>query len=1035
MFMSARDDRSPKSLAVQQTVPRSAPAREKPPSQSAPAPKADFASLKWHFLTITSQIEALQDCDQLELSTAACRKGLAEIHHAIAEAMPRSAVESIESEIRLLRRRIEEVRANKNDGDALVDVERALSEIREVLGSLTPAEQITGYSEEISDLGTKLDQILRSNNNPAAAQKLEDKISALRALVSNVASNKTLAQLSEGVQLLSSEVDKIDRASNRRDHSAILERDIEALIAALQTESTVTEWPVAEQPADESTKYLESAICALSEQVEALADPHSDHLDPAENHLHDILRDLGAEQPVDESTNRTQSEPLASIAEPGSGHLDPVERHLHSILRDLEAEQPVDESTNRTQSEQLESIAEPHSGHLDPAGSDLHDIVRDLEAEQPVDESANRTRSEQLESIAEPHSGDLDPVERHLHSILRDLEAKQPVDESTNRTRSEPLESIAEPRSGHLDPAGSDLHDILRDLEAELSNFSESSPAPNPSGSATVESADQETSDSRLSRAEADHDIQDPIVATYQAASVRADEMALEDDLRAVHAASSAPEQMAAPYRPTEPAPATRAQSGLKKGLPNPFVDTSDEFQTMTFAPPTPGELREMTTPRASADVAAARELMPLEPRTRSSGRAATPAERLAMLESAIGEILPAPKEPVASSNVVAPARRTAETVATPPEKRTRSAQEIRLAELREGMRLSSKQAEKESSETISRKARAFLVGAGVVIGVVILGLGAFLAIHVLLGSGGSVSQATQNSSTNNSAQMPSNHAEPVETPPVQVEPPQSQPAANDDISRTISTAPVKVGLGVVQVPPGERLPDGIGGPILRSAAMKGDPAAAYEVGLRFAEGKGVAVNYGEAAKWLDRAVQAGVVPAAFEVGKLYEKGLGVAKDLDIARRYYTQAAERGNAGAMHNLAVIEADSGNHKSAAGWFRKAADHGVVDSQFNLAILYARGLGVEENLVQSYKWFSLAAAQGDRDAAERRDDIATRMDPKSLAEAKLAIQNFAIEPMPDDAVSVTTAPAGGWDKAQASTAKRASEQVAGKPAIAR
>jgi localization factor PodJL len=233
-------------------------------------------------------------------------------------------------------------------------------------------------------------------------------------------------------------------------------------------------------------------------------------------------------------------------------------------------------------------------------------------------------------------------------------------------------------------------------------------------------------------------------------------------------------------------------------------------------------------------------------------------------------------------------------------------------------MRSSSKQAEKERSEgsTISRRARAFLVGAGVIIGVVILGLGAFLAIHVLPGGGGSVSQATQNSSTNNSAQIASDHAEPVETSPVQVETTQSQPAANDDISRTISAAPVKVGLGVVQVPQGERLPDGIGGPILRGAAMKGDPAAAYEVGLRFAEGKGVAINYGEAAKWLDRAVQAGVVPAAFEIGKLYEKGLGVAKDLDIARRYYTQAAERGNAGAMHNLAVFEADSGNHKSAA-----------------------------------------------------------------------------------------------------------------------
>jgi|GEM_PF-6114590 len=213
-----------------------------------------------------------------------------------------------------------------------------------------------------------------------------------------------------------------------------------------------------------------------------------------------------------------------------------------------------------------------------------------------------------------------------------------------------------------------------------------------------------------------------------------------------------------------------------------------------------------------------------------------------------------------------------------------------------------------------------------------------------------------------------------------------------------------------------EQLPDSIGGLMLRSAAVKGNPATAYEVGLRFAEGKGVPVNYSEAAKWLDRAAQAGVVPAAFELGKLYEKGLGVTKDMDIARRYYTQAAERGNAGAMHNLAVFDAggDGGSpdFKSAAQWFRKAADRGVVDSQFNLGILYARGVGVEQNLVESYKWFSLAAAKADRDAAERRDEVARRLDPKSLAEAKLAIQSFAVEPMPDDAVNVATPP-GGWD----------------------
>ena len=264
--------------------------------------------------------------------------------------------------------------------------------------------------------------------------------------------------------------------------------------------------------------------------------------------------------------------------------------------------------------------------------------------------------------------------------------------------------------------------------------------------------------------------------------------------------------------------------------------------------------------------------------------------------------------------------------------------------------------------------------------------------------------------------------------------PPQAAatPVTASDITGSIPILPAAGGkLAMIAVPAGERLPDGIAGPALRAAALKGDPAAAYEIGMRFAEGKGIAPNLDEAAKWYDRAAQAGVVPAIFRLGSFYEKGLSVKKDVDIARRYYLQAAERGSAKAMHNLAVLDADGGgkgaDYKSAAQWFRKAADRGVADSQFNLGILYARGIGVEQNLAESFKWFSLAAAQGDADSGRKRDDIAKRLDAQSLAAARLAIQTFTPEPQPDDAVNVA-APAGGWDPAQANPTKPAGKQAA-------
>lgn len=259
-------------------------------------------------------------------------------------------------------------------------------------------------------------------------------------------------------------------------------------------------------------------------------------------------------------------------------------------------------------------------------------------------------------------------------------------------------------------------------------------------------------------------------------------------------------------------------------------------------------------------------------------------------------------------------------------------------------------------------------------------------------------------------------------------ETPAASPAANGDVTGSIPAASSK--FGTAEIPSTETLPEAIGGPILRAAALKGDPTAAYEIGVRYAEGKGVTANLEEAAKWYDRAAQAGVVPAMFRLGTLYEKGTGVKKDAATAQHYYLQAADRGNAKAMHNLAVLFADGGgngsDYKTAVQWFRKAADRGVADSQFNLGILYARGIGVEQNLAESYKWFSLAAAQGDVDAGHKRDDIAKRLDAQSLAAAQLATQTFTPEQQPNDAVNVATPP-GGWDTAGQATAVRPAKPI--------
>ena len=904
----------------------------------------DFSSLERHLFKITSQIEALQRPDGIEQSIATFRTELSEIRAAITEAMPRRAIESIETEIRSLARRIDDNRQSTVDAPALANIERALAEIREVLRSLTPAEQLAGYDEAIRNLGAKLDMILRANDDPSTVRQLEDAIVALRAIVSNVASNDALARLSDDVHLLSSKVDQLTRSGDNSDSFAMLEQRIAALTAALETR---------ERPLpNDNSEQLEGALRALSDRIDRM-----------------------------------------QVGNDNASAFAHLEQRVSYLL------------------ERLEASNDPNAGNLGRVEEGLQDILRHLE-------------------------------NQHL-AFARFTESSRPAPEPQD--------------PGPKDP---DLIDLVK----------------------------RELSDIRFSHSETGRHTQDSLEAVHNTLGHVVDRLSMiEGDLRTVRSAPppppvTAPAPAPAAVEPEAAAPRVAMPPQAKPELPNPaaaqspFVAAPRDFRAIEppalAAPPPPLAISEILVPHAAAPRAAiAPDLPPdhpLEPGTRPSGRIASPSERIAASESAISEIPNAPKQPVSSSSFIAAARRAAQAAAAQPAADAKGSAKSKGKD-------KTKDANNEPS-TITSKIRSVLVAASVVVIV----LGTFkMAMTLLDGSSAPTSApAIENSGDQPAATQPPadsgarpaapdqdtpsltsptpigrqslNRAAPsapeatasIEIPQVPSAPAAS-PVAPNDITGSIA-APLATAnghkLSTVQVPPTEKLPDGIGGPMLRAAALKGDPTAAYEIGLRFAEGKGLAPNLDEAAKWYDRAARAGVVPAIFRLGTLYEKGLGVKKDADIARRYYLQAAERGNAKAMHNMAVLDADGGgngaDYKSASQWFRKAADRGVADSQFNLGILYARGIGVEQNLAESFKWFSLAAAQGDADAGHKRDDIAKRLDVQSLAAAKLAIQTFTPEPQPDDAVNVPT-PSGGWDSAPtpSAAAKPAAKPVAIKRAAAR
>jgi len=198
-------------------------------------------------------------------------------------------------------------------------------------------------------------------------------------------------------------------------------------------------------------------------------------------------------------------------------------------------------------------------------------------------------------------------------------------------------------------------------------------------------------------------------------------------------------------------------------------------------------------------------------------------------------------------------------------------------------------------------------------------------------------------------------------------------------------------------------------GPVaLREAAQAGDAKALFEVGSRYADGRGLKADMAQAAKWYEKSAELGFAPAQFRIGNFYEKGMGVERDIAKAKTWYQLSAAQGNASAMHNLAVLFAmgadGATDNESAARWFTAAADLGVKDSQFNLGILAAKGVGTTQSLEESYKWFALVAKAGDRDAAAKRDEIANSLRPEQLEKARATVDLWKAKPLDPEANTV-------------------------------
>ncbi|MBJ7535072.1 sel1 repeat family protein [Rhodomicrobium vannielii ATCC 17100] len=176
----------------------------------------------------------------------------------------------------------------------------------------------------------------------------------------------------------------------------------------------------------------------------------------------------------------------------------------------------------------------------------------------------------------------------------------------------------------------------------------------------------------------------------------------------------------------------------------------------------------------------------------------------------------------------------------------------------------------------------------------------------------------------------------------------------------------------------------------LTNAASRGDREAQFRIASRFLREENGQSDPATASRWLARAAEQGHAESQFVLASLYERGAGVPKNEDQAVGLYRRAAAVGHVRAMHNLAVLltaHETPEDYKQAAALFTAAAQAGVTDSQFNLALLYERGLGLAKDYQKAFFWYEVASREGDKDAiraAERVKHLLTAAEMQAAQE---------------------------------------------------
>jgi TPR repeat protein len=141
------------------------------------------------------------------------------------------------------------------------------------------------------------------------------------------------------------------------------------------------------------------------------------------------------------------------------------------------------------------------------------------------------------------------------------------------------------------------------------------------------------------------------------------------------------------------------------------------------------------------------------------------------------------------------------------------------------------------------------------------------------------------------------------------------------------------------------------------------------EIQFQYARGlhKSGSRHLEEARKWYRKAADQGMVISIYAMGTSYEFANTAMPDYNSAMAWYRKAAAQGSALAELRIAYLMMPRimgpGNPGQAFQIYQRLAETGMPDAQFATAYFYEEGFGVVEvNYRTAARWYRLAADQG-------------------------------------------------------------------------